>query len=84
MENIIKTLEMDKVLLEISKYAVSEKIKDKILNISFFNDIKFINVLLHEKLEAIKIINQVSNITPETNYDCDNILLSLKKGRVLN
>lgn len=82
-DKIIKTLEFDQILDKIEKYAVSDEVKDYIKNIVFYNDVNTISQQLHEKDEAIRFINQVSNLICEPNYDIYPVLLSLGKGRIL-
>lgn len=76
-----KTLEFDKVLTQISTYAVSEKAKEKTLNITPMQEKIYIEELLNQVEEADKIL-YFHSLSP--SFSVDNIDFALEKASVMS
>ncbi|MFW5780069.1 MAG: endonuclease MutS2 [Bacillota bacterium] len=76
-----KTLEFDKILNQISKFAFSQNAKDMIMDLQPFQNKNYIEKLLDEVEEASKILYEHS-LSPSFNFD--DITFALEKASIMS
>ncbi len=78
-----KTIEFDKVLNEVSEFALSNNAKDKILNLAPSLDERECKKNLHQTSEARKIIEHLGSPPLVSMKELEKILVLIEKGSML-
>ena len=73
-----KTLELNKILAVVSNYAISQTVKEIIINETPKNNFNFILDSLTETNEVLKIFNTYNQFPFDSNYEITKIIDTLK------
>ncbi len=84
MNKLVSTLEINKIILELSKYAKTPLGKEKIENLKVLRNRKNILAELNKLKEYMGLASNFGNVPVFSNLDFNNIFKQIKKGYVLN